>query len=45
MLTAVRLHPLWVVTLTLPVPPEEEKDALVGVMEYVQVVDELRLNT
>ena len=36
-LTAVRLHPLWVLTLTLPVPPEAGKDALVGVMEYVQV--------
>jgi hypothetical protein len=37
LLTAVQLHPLGAVTLTLPVPPLAGKDALVGEIEYVQL--------
>ena len=35
--TAVQLHPLDDVTLTLPDPPEALKDWLVGEIEYVQL--------
>jgi len=34
---AVQSHPLGVVTLTLPVPPDEVNVLLVGEMLYVQV--------
>jgi hypothetical protein len=34
---AVHVHPLWVVTLTLPVPPDELNDWLVG--EIVKAQD------
>ncbi len=33
LLTAVQPQPLWVVTLTLPVPPEAVNDWLEGEME------------
>jgi hypothetical protein len=36
LLVAVQLHPLWVVTLTLPVPPYELNDLLVGEIAKVQ---------
>ncbi len=37
LLTAVQLHPLDAVTLTLPDPAEAPKDWLVGEIEYVQL--------
>ena len=37
LLTAVQLHPVDVVTLTLPVPPAAAKLAVVGLIEKEQV--------
>ena len=36
LLVAVQLHPLDVITLTLPLPPLEAKDLLVELIEYEQ---------
>jgi hypothetical protein len=37
------VHPVWVVTDTLPVPPDEPNDWLAGEMAYVHVLGSLPL--